>query len=145
MEAIAASSASAWASMVSTLSSPKMEASAVWKPRGRGAGATTGVSGPVFEPRCTKHMVVQPSSSRTSGKVLPGTTVRARRLMPLLGQPAEWRMEDPGARQPLRVMPKGDPALRTRGEAGPGAGEGDFWSLGCPKTLLTGEVDMLRE
>ena len=26
----------------------------------------------------------------------------------------------------LRVMPKGDPGLRTRGEAGPGAGEGDF-------------------
>jgi len=35
-------------------------------------------------------------------------------------------MEDPAGRQPLRVMPKGDPGLRTRGEAGPGAGEGDF-------------------
>jgi len=35
-------------------------------------------------------------------------------------------MEDPAGRQPLRVMPKGDPGLRTRGEAGPGPGEGDF-------------------
>ena len=74
-EAIAASSARACASTVFTLSSPKMEANAVWKPIGRGAGARTGVSGPVFDPRCTKHIVVQPRSSRTSGKVLPGATV----------------------------------------------------------------------
>jgi len=74
-EAIAASSARACASTVFTLSSPKMEARAVWKPIGWGAGARMGVSGPVFDPRCTKHMVVQPRSSRTSGKVLPGATV----------------------------------------------------------------------
>jgi len=74
-EAIAASSARACASTVFTLSSPKMEARAVWKPIGRGAGAMTGVSGSGFDPRCTKHMVVQPRSSRTSGKVLPGATV----------------------------------------------------------------------
>jgi len=53
-------------------------------------------------------------------------------------------MEDSAGRHPLRVMPKGDPGWRTRGEAGPGAGEGDFWTLGCPWTLLTGEVDMVR-
>jgi len=126
VEAIAASSAKAWASTVFTLSSPKMEARAVWKPMGRGAEAITGVSGPVFEPRCTKHMVVQPSSSRTSGKVVLGRTVRARMLIPLFGHSEAWRMEDPVGRQPLRVMPKGDPGLRTRGEAGPGPGEGEF-------------------
>jgi len=70
---------------VFTLSSPKMEARAVWKPKGRGAGAITGASGPVFEPKCTKHIVVQPSSSRTSGNVVPGRTVRARILIPLFG------------------------------------------------------------
>ena len=103
-----------------------MEARAVWKPIGRGAGVITGVSGPVFEPRCTKDIVVQPSSSRTSGKVLPGMTVQVRRLTSLFGHSEAWRMEDPVGRQPLRVMPKGDPGLRTRGEAGPGAGKGDF-------------------
>jgi len=41
-EAIAPSSARAWASTVFTLSSPKIEARAVWKPMGRGAGGTTG-------------------------------------------------------------------------------------------------------
>ena len=125
-EAIAASSARACASTVFTLSSPKIEARAVWKPIGRGAGAITGTSGPVFEPRCTKHIVVQPSSSRTSGNLVPGRTVRARMLMPLFGHSEAWRMSDPVGRQPLRVMPKGDPGLRMRGEAGPGAGEGDF-------------------
>jgi len=94
-EAIAASSARAWGSTVFTLSSPKIEARAVWKPMGRGAGAMTGISGPVFEPRCTKHIVVQPSSSRTSGKVVPGRTVRARMLMPLFGHSEAWRIEDP--------------------------------------------------
>jgi len=111
---------------VFTLSSPKMEARAVWKPMGRGAGPITGVSGPVFEPTCTKHIVVQPSSSWTSGKAVPGRTVRARMLMPLFGHSEAWRMEAPVGRQPLRVMPKGDPELRTRGEAGPGPGEGEF-------------------
>jgi hypothetical protein len=53
---------------------------------GCGVGARTGASGPVFEPRCTQHKVVQPSSSRTSGKVLPGTTVRASMLIPLFVQ-----------------------------------------------------------
>jgi len=125
-EAIAASSARACASTVFTLSSPKIEARAVWKPMGRGAGAITGTSEPVFEPRCTKHIVVQPSSSRTSGNLVPGRTVRARMLMPLFGHLEAWRMSDPVGRQPLRVMPKGDPGLRTRGEAGPGAGDGDF-------------------
>jgi len=125
-EAIAASCARAWASTMFTLSSPKIVARAVWNPMGWGAGAMTGVSGPVFEPRCTKHIVVQPSSSRTSGKVVPGRTVRARILGPLFGHAEECRMEAPEGRQPLRVMPKGDPGLRTRGEAGPGAGEGDF-------------------
>jgi len=103
-----------------------MEAKAVWKPIGRAAGTITGVSGPVFEPRCTKHIVVQPSSSRTSGKVVPGRMVRARMLMPLFGHSEAWRMEDPAGRHPLMVMPNGDPGLRTRGEAGLGAGEGDF-------------------
>jgi len=125
-EAIAASSARAWASTVFTLSCPKMEARAVWNPMGRGVGGIMGVSGPVFEPRCTKHIVVQPSSSRTSGKVVPGRTVQARMLMPLFGHSEAWRMEDPAGRQPLRVMPIGDPGLRTRGEAGPGPGEGEF-------------------
>ena len=126
MEAAAASSAIAWASTVLTIASPKMWARAEVKPIGHGAGARMGVSGPVFEPRCTKHIVVQPSSSQTSGKVLPGTTVRASRLTPSLRQPTEWRMEDPVGRQPLRVMPNGDPVLRTRGEAGPGLGEGEL-------------------
>ena len=143
-EAIAVSSARAWASTFFTLSSPKMEARAVWKPIGRGVGVITGVSGPVFEPRCTKYLVVQPSSSRTSGKGLPGTTVRARRLTPLFGHSEAWRIEDPVGRQPLRVRPKGDPRLRMQGEAGPGVGEGDFRALGCPWTLLTGEVDIVR-
>jgi len=62
--------------------------------------------------------------------------------MPLFGHSEAWRMEDPVGRQPLRVMPKGDPGLRRRGEAGPGLGEGEFWALGCSWTLLTGEVDM---
>jgi len=80
---------------------------------GRGAGAITGLSGPVFEPRCTKHMVVQPSSSWTSGKVVPGRTVEARMLMPLFGHSEACRIEDPVGRQPLTVMPTGDPGLRT--------------------------------
>jgi len=71
-------------------------------------------------------MVVQPSSSRTSGKVVSGRTVQARMLMLLFGHSDAWRMEDPAGRQPLRIMPKGNPGLRTRGEAGLGAGEGDF-------------------
>jgi len=37
-------------------------------------------------------------------------------------------MEGPVGRQPLRVVPKGDPGLLTRGEAGPGAGEVEFIS-----------------
>jgi len=125
-EAIAASSARACASTLFTLWSPKMEARAVWNPMGRGAGAITGVSAPVFEPRCTKHIVVQPSSSRTSGNVVPGRTVRARMLMPLFRHSEAWRMEDPAGRQPLRVMPKGDPGLMIRGEARPGPWEGEF-------------------
>jgi len=94
--------------------------------RGPGAGAMTGISCPVFEPRCTKHIVVQPSSSRTSGNLVPGRTVGARMLMPLFGHSEAWRMEAPAGRQPLRVMPNGDPVLRTRGEAEPGPGEGEF-------------------
>jgi len=85
-----------------------------------------GTSGPVFEPRCTKHIVVQPSSSRMSENLVPGRTVRARMLMPLFGHSEAWRIEHPAGRQPLRVMPNGDPGLRTRGKAGPGAGEGNF-------------------
>ena len=84
------------------------------------------MSGPASEPRCTKRIVVQPSSSRTSRKVLAETTVLARRFAPLFGHSEAWMMEDPVRRQPLRVMPKGDPGLRTRGQAGPGAGEGEF-------------------
>jgi len=103
-----------------------MEAKAVWKPIVGGAGAMTGVSGPVFEPRCTKHIVVQPSSSRTSGQVLPGTTVQGRRWTPLFGHSEAWRMEDPAGRQPLRVMPNGDPVWTMRSEAGLGPGEGEF-------------------
>jgi len=98
---------------VFTLSSRKMEASAISKPIGQGSSAITGVSEPVCEPRCTKHIVVQPSSSRTLGKVLPGTTVRARRLTPMFGHSEAWRIEDPVGRQPMRVMPKGDPGWRT--------------------------------
>jgi len=92
---MAASSSRASALTVFTLSSPKIEASAVWKPMQRGACTITGVSGLVFEPRYTKHIVVQLSSSQTSGKVLPGTTVQARRLMPLLCDSEAWRMENP--------------------------------------------------
>jgi len=86
----------------------------------------TGVSGPVFESRCTQHIVVQPSSSQRPGNVVPGRMVRAMMLMPLFGHSEALRMEDPAGRQPLRVMPKGDPVLRTRGEPGPEAGEGAF-------------------
>jgi len=103
-----------------------MEAKAVWKPMARGAGAITEVSGPAFEPRCTKHMVLQSSYCRMSGKVVPGRTVRARMLMPLFRHSEAWRIEDPAGRQPLTLMPKGDPGLRTRGEAGQGPGEGEF-------------------
>jgi len=86
----------------------------------------TGISGPVFEPRCTKPIVVQPSSSWTSRNLVPGRTVRARMLMPLFRHSEARRMEAPAERQPLRVMPNGDPVLRTRGEAGSGPGEGEF-------------------
>jgi len=41
-------------------------------------------------------------------------------------------MEDLLGRQPLRVLPKGDPGLRTTGEAVRGVGEGDFSALSCP-------------
>ena len=72
--------------------------------------------------------------------------MRVRRLTPLLGQMAEWRMEDLAGRLPSRVMPKGDPMLRTRGVAGPGAAEGDLLPAvptTWPWILLMGEVDIL--
>jgi len=56
-------------------------------------------------------------------------------------------MEDPVGRQLFRVMPKGEPGLRTRkrGEAGPGAGESAGEALGCPWSCLVGEIDMVGE
>ena len=81
-------------------------------------------------------ILLRPSEGALGGQDTPG------------GFPASRRNAYPSGANAffadVRVRPKGDPGFRTRGEAGPGVGEGDFRALACPWTLLTGEVDIVR-